>query len=268
MRLVDGALAIHGDLPSTATTLLSVPLEAGDGLETGVARCGSLRVVHESVRSAVAEALERAPWVLTVGGDCSVELGAIGAVLERTHRDPGAQVENLAVVWFDAHPDLNTPRSSPSGAFAGMVLRALTGDGVSDLTPSVPLAPHNIVLVGARDVDEGEAEFIAEHSITVVRSSEVSNSHAIVNAISATGATSVYIHIDLDVLDPGEIDAVDSPVPFGVSTAELLAAIRAITHNFVLAGAGIAQFSPASPEAATNDLPTILRIVGALTAEA
>ena len=87
------------------------------------------------------------------------------------------------------------------------------------------------------------------------------------SAVAATGATSVFIHIDLDVLDPADIAGVGEPVPFGVDAATLAAGIRAVTAEFALVGASIAGFSPSSPDAATDDLPTILRVIGALTAE-
>ncbi|MGV8969468.1 MAG: arginase family protein [Microbacteriaceae bacterium] len=270
MRLVDGALAIRGDLPATATTTVDVPLEAGDELTTGIARYGSIQITHERVRAAVAQASAAgASWLLTIGGDCSVELGAIGHVLEKANataiKQSGAIEPNpIAVVWFDAHPDANTPASSPSGAFAGMVVRALTGEGMPGLLPSVPLDPARIVFVGVRDVDAGEEDFIAEHSIAMISAADLAESQSLIVAIAATGATDVYVHIDLDVLDPSEFTAHDSPVPFGLSTTTLLESIRALRKNFTLVGAGITQFAPASPEAAADDLPTILRIVGAL----
>ena len=86
----------------------------------------------------------------------------------------------------------------------------------------------------------------------------------LVAAITATGATSVYLHVDLDILDPGEIEGVGFPEPFGPSAAKLIELIRAVKASFPLAGAGITEFAPASPEQAANDMPTILRIIGAL----
>lgn len=79
--------------------------------------------------------------VVTVGGDCGVELEPVAAAVRR-HGD------RLAVVWFDAHGDLNTPRSSPSGAFHGMVLRTLLGDGPPDSNggpppPGPPRSPRS-----------------------------------------------------------------------------------------------------------------------------
>lgn len=251
MRLVDGAQAIRGDLPSASTHVVDVPLEAGDARGTTVHRLGSLLLVRDRTRE-VLTALD--DMAITIGGDCGVELASVEHALTRA--------PDAAVVWFDAHPDLNTPESSTSGAFTGMVLRTLTGEGPEPLVPATPLAPARIVLAGVRDVDPGEREFIDAHTVATVQELEPEQ---LVAAVRATGATSVYLHIDLDVLDPAEIEGLGSPVPFGATAALLVESIRALRAEFTLAGAGITEFAPASPAAADDDLPVILRIIGALT---
>ena len=251
MRLVDGAQAIRGDLPAASTHVVNVPLEAGDARGTTVQRLGSLLLVRERTLEVLRGIDDVA---ITIGGDCGVELPAIEHALTRT--------PDVAVVWFDAHPDLNTPESSPSGAFTGMVLRSLAGDGPAGLVPEAPLAPSRIVLAGVRDADPGEQAFIDEHGIALEQQLEPER---LVAAVRATGATSVYLHIDLDVLDPAEFAGLGSPVPFGATVAGLVAAIRALRAEFTLAGAGITEFAPASEEAAGDDLPAILRLIGALT---
>jgi arginase len=251
MRLVDGAEAIRGDLPSASTSTVDVPLEAGDAQGSGVHRMSSLALV----RDRLAQTLSGLDGpVITIGGDCGVELGAIGHVT--------ASRSDVAVVWFDAHPDLNTAESSPSGNFNGMVLRAVLGDGVESLRPPVPLSAQRLVLVGTRAFDAPEEEFIAERGIPVLDGGDPA---ALVAAVAATGATSVYLHVDLDVLDPGEFSGLDYPEPFGLTAVALVDLVRALLDRFELAGAGITEFSPASPDSAVEDLPTILRIVGALT---
>jgi arginase len=87
---------------------------------------------------------------------------------------------------------------------------------------------------------------------------------ALLEAVAETGAEAVYLHIDLDVLDPGEIAGLLDPEPFGLASTTLVAAIRALRGRFVLAGATIAGYAPASPEETVDDAPTILRIIGAL----
>jgi arginase len=255
MRLVDGAEAIRGDLPSASTFSVNVPLEAGDELGTGIHRAGSLRLTHERSLAVLAE-IEG--WAITIGGDCGVSLASIGHANERAKGD-------MAVVWLDAHPDLNTPKTSPSGIFNGMVLRALTGEGVEGLVPARPIEPSHLVLAGTRSIDPGEDDFLTEHGIHPVLAADLASPDALLDAITATGASSVYLHIDIDVLDPGEISGVGYPVPFGVSATALVELIRAVKSRFALAGASITEFAPASPEAAVDDLGVILRVIGALT---
>lgn len=254
MRLVDGADAIRGDLPARLTTNVTIPLEAGDEKGSGVARCSSLQLVRDST----AEALRGVDgWAITIGGDCAVELAPISHAVERE----GAE---LCVVWLDAHGDLNTPESSPSGSFHGMVLRTLLGEGPTELVPAVALSPERVILAGTRSLDPEEERFVAEAGIRIVDSGDLTG---LVEAIAETGASSVYLHIDLDVLDPAEFSSVGYPEPFGVSALALVETIRAIKSHFRIAGAGITEFAPSSPEATADDMPTILRIIGALATE-
>ncbi len=257
MRLVDGAEAIRGDLPASATDRVEVPVEAGDSLATGINRFSSLQIVRERLAVALRSKPE---WALTIGGDCGVSLAAVEHAAARHGND-------LALVWLDAHPDLHTPESSPSGGFNGMVLRAITGEGAHGLalddTSGVPL--ERVVIAGARDIDAAEGELIREREIASLSADELDSPEALVTAVRKTGAGTVYIHIDLDVLDPSAIGGLANPVPFGLSVESLTAAITALRANFGLAGATVAGFEPTSRGAASDDLPSILRIIGALT---
>jgi arginase len=252
MRLIDGATAIQGDLPTSATRVVAVPAGAGESQETGVLRFTAIHAVLESQRIVLGST---SGPVITVGGDCGVALASV----------PHSLGEATAVVWFDAHGDLNTPESSPSHSFSGMVLRTLLGDGPQHLVPRKPLEPSRVVLAGTRSLDDSEAEYIEASGIRMLSPVELERPESLLEAIAATGATSVYLHIDLDVLDPAVIDGVGYPEPFGVSVAALIAAITAVRGAYPLAGAGVAGFAPASPDAAADDLPTILRIISALT---
>jgi len=247
MRLADGVAALREDLPASATTDVSVPLEAGDDQGTGVARFTSVQLVRERTTDALAELGD--PFVI-VGGDCGVSAaGIVDAV--RRHPD-------TCVVWFDAHPDLNSTESSPSGAFSGMVLRAAidTGD----------IAADHVILAGARSWDEGEEAFVAETGLRAFAVSELADPSELVDAVAATGATAVYLHIDLDVLDPAELGGLLDPEPFGLSASALVAAVKALRARFVLAGAALTAYAPNSPdgEQAADDAATILRIIAAL----
>ncbi|GAA2067675.1 arginase family protein [Microbacterium hatanonis] len=252
MQLVDGADAIAGDLPRSATTRLDIPLEAGDALGTGVHRLSALHRVRAQVEEAIGGTDET---VVVVGGDCGVALGAVAAVAG----------EDLAVVWLDAHADAHNPETSASGAFHGMVLRSILGDGPDGMTVQAGvITPSRVVLAGARSLDLEEELYVAGSEIRMLAPSDLSNHEALADAVEATGAARVYIHVDLDVLDPAEITGVGLAEPFGVSTADLVGSIRALRARLPLAGASLTEFSPSSPDAAVDDLGTILRIVGAL----
>ncbi|WP_431280029.1 arginase family protein [Leifsonia poae] len=259
MRLIDGAEAIRGDLPSAVTTVVTVPASAGDSLGTGVHRFSSLVSIREAV---TAELMVLESPVVTIGGDCGADLASVQHAVAT--REPGS----VALVWFDAHGDLNTAESSPSGSFHGMVVRALLGQGPEGLTSTGAslLGTDKLVLAGTRALDEGEEAFVAETGLRMLSAESLSNPEELVDAVAATGATAVYLHIDLDVLDPATISGIGYPEPFGVQPEELADAIRALRGRFELAGAAITEFAPESPEAAEHDLPVILRILGALTA--
>jgi arginase len=259
MRLIDGAEAIRGDLPAAATTVVAVPAAAGESLGTGVNRFSAIAAVHEA--AAVELLLLDGQPVITIGGDCAAELASVQHAV--AIRDPGS----VALVWFDAHGDLNDVHTSPSSAFHGMVLRALLGDAPDGLasTGAALLTPDAVILAGVRALDDGESAFIDEHAMRLVEPAELAKPDALLRAVEATGASAVYLHIDLDVLDPSAIDGIGYPEPFGVPPEQLTDCIRALRARFELAGAGIMEFAPDSPDAAGRDLPVILRILGALT---
>ena len=254
MQLIDGAQAIAGDLPRASCTTVEIPLEAGESIETGVLRYSTLRRARELVELELAPVTEP---VMLIGGDCGAAVGAVGHAAAR-HPD-------LAVVWLDAHPDLHTPASSPSGAFSGMALRAILGDGADGLVlePGA-VARERLVLAGAREYEPAEEETAAALALRVIDASALSDPDALAAAVTATGAAALYIHVDLDVLDPASMSGVTASVPFGVSLTDLLASIARARAALPLVGSSITGFAPSSPAAAVDDLGTILRIVGAL----
>jgi arginase len=257
MRLVDGAEAIKGDLPFSVTYPVDVPVEAGDSLDTGIHRFSSLLTVRDRQLAVLRASTEP---VLTIGGDCGV---SFGAVEHASRQHPG----DLALVWFDAHPDLHTSESSHSGGFGGMVLRAILGDGTDGLAldTDARIPADRVVLAGVRDIDPAEDVFITEQAIPLVPVEGFGTPGALVAAVKRTGAAHIYLHIDLDVLDPATIMGLSNIYPFGLAVESLTAAILALRAEFTLAGATIAGFAPSSPEAANDDLPSILRVIGSLT---
>jgi arginase len=256
MQLIDGATAIAGDLPRSACMTVTVPAQAGESLDSGVHRLSSLqRTAREHL-----EALDGITEpVLTVGGDAGVAttaaLAAVGAA--RGEPDPG-----IVVVWFSAHAALHDPAGSPSGAYDTMAARALV-DSVVPRPAEHGMSADRLILAGVRAVHPAEQEVIDRLQITVITADELTPA-SLVAAVAARAATGVFVHVDLDVLDPSALAGLSDPEPFGPDPAALMACIAAVREMVPLRGGAITEFSPSSPAGAIDDLGVILRLVGAL----
>ena len=149
---------------------------------------------------------------IVLGGCCCSHVGAIEAL--------SAGEECLAVVWIDAHGDLNTPQISPSGNAWGMPLRMVIDDGA--------VLPRNVALVGARNLDPPEVEFIESAGVQT-------GDGAIERALE--GADAVYVALDCDSFDPGEL-AVFMPEPDGLRLDEVEELLRDLASRSRVAGLG------------------------------
>jgi arginase len=165
---------------------------------------------------------------LVVGGCCCAHVGAIVGL--------AARAERLAVVWLDAHGDLNTPETSPSGNAWGMPLRMAIESGA--------VAPEDVALVGARSLDPPEEEYLERAG---VRRDDA--------AAAVEGADSVYVALDGDVLRPGELSAF-MPEPGGPALAEVERLLATIPR---VAGAGVTGLRP-DP----RNVEPVTRLLGAL----
>ncbi|OPG13739.1 hypothetical protein B1L11_07160 [Microbispora sp. GKU 823] len=225
--------------PSMRAVRVPVPDSAGAEGD-GVRALDVLTAVAARTRAALAEC--GAATVVTVGGDCGVEVEPVSAALAR-HGD------GLVVVWFDAHGDLNTPGSSPSHAFHGMVLRTLLGEGHPDLVPARALRPRQVILAGVRALDPAELAYATDAGLAWHTVPELTTDPGVlVPAVAAAGGTAVYIHIDLDVLDPEEFGSLSYPEAGGLSVTALRDTVRALTARFPLAGLGITEYAPRREE--------------------
>lgn len=154
-----------------------------------------------------------------LGGDHSIAIGTVSGM-----RLTGA----LGVIWVDAHGDFNTPESSPSGNIHGMPVAALTGHGHPDLVnlghPSPKLRPHDIVMIGIRDLDRDERTALANSGITVYTMRDVDELGMATVARRALTRLShvprIHVSFDMDVIDPGVAPGVGTPVPGGLTFRE------------------------------------------------
>ncbi len=244
-RLRSGAARLAEMVPAANRQAVSLS-DATSDAQDGVQNAEVLAEQLQAVRAAM-EALPPGDLVVSVGGDCAIELAPIEAALS-AHQD------RLAVVWFDAHADLNSPETSPSGAFHGMVLRALTGDAPDALMPTRTLAANRVVLAGARALDQGEQDFVGSHGIRHLSVDQLNEPEALLSAVRATGVEAMYIHIDLDVLDPDVFPAVGSPEPGGLTIDALLQAAHALAEEFTPVGVGITEYERADEAEQDDDL--------------
>ncbi|GAA3575242.1 arginase family protein [Amycolatopsis ultiminotia] len=224
-ELVGGCLA----LSELAGHVLGHPVHhvrqdaAPSEVVAGVANRAVLTGANRRAHLAALEAPEGP--VLTIGGDCGVELLPISVARFRYG-------SGLGVAWFDAHADLNTADSSPSGGFHGMVLRSLLGEGDEEFAANPALEGGRVALFGTRAFDPAEAESVARG--LAVRTEDVAGT------LSAAGADHVYLHVDLDVLDPAEFGGLNCPEPGGRTIGEVVSAIDALSGMDVV-GAGVTE---------------------------
>jgi arginase len=210
-----------------AAGLVRVPRAWGDGGELMV-EAASLPlpypetvVVEEGSLSeqslALATQLPERPLVL--GGCCCSHIGAVEGLASRHKR--------LALVWFDAHGDLNTPETSPSGNAWGMPLRMLIDSGAVD--------DDAIALIGVRSLDPAEESFISRSALHV-------GADELEDALE--GAEGVYVAFDCDSLDASEVTPF-MPEPGGLSVAEAEGLLETVRDHAEVFGVGFSGLAPA-----------------------
>jgi arginase family enzyme len=176
----------------------------------------------------VDDALSGGNFPLLIAGDCSIALTTLPTAL--SHR-PEARV-----LWLDAHGDFNTPNTSPSGFLGGMCLAGACGKWDTGLAQ--PISPERVVLAGVRDLDTGERELLESSEATVVGASPV---ETLVAARNALDGAPVYVHLDLDVIDPESFPA-QFPAPGGLAPDKLYDLLEAVAEDCELVGLEVTAF--------------------------
>jgi len=196
----------------------------------------------------VAAVLGRGAFPLALLGDCNGSLGMLGGLRR-------AGVARLGMVWFDAHGDFNTPETTLSGYLGGMPAAVAAGLCLQRLRAAAgvepPLDVRDLVMVALRDVDPLEQELLDQHRVEQVPSDDLKATRvALQSALDRLAAQcdALYIHIDLDVLDPAEAPGMNFPVPGGPSPAELAEAIALCLAQPKAAALGIASYNAPQDE--------------------
>jgi arginase len=182
----------------------------------------------------VNEIVGRGSFPLVLGGDHSIAIGTLAGVAKGRGVMPG-------VIWVDAHGDINTPLSSPSGNVHGMPVHfALEAQSVS---------AERIVFIGLRDVDEGEKRIINERGVKAFTMSDIDRlgmSRVIDEAIAIAGRGSQSLHVsfDMDGIDPSEAPGVGTAVRGGISYREAHFLMEAVAASNTLGSLEITEINP------------------------
>jgi arginase len=201
--------------------------------------------VNEDLARAVSNVVERKRFPLVLGGDHSMAIGTIAGVAKH--------YENLGLIWYDAHGDLNTGDTSPSGNIHGMPLAASLGFGhpslvnIGNYAPKVK--PENVVLIGIRELDKGEQEIAREIGLKVFTMHEVDRlglARVMEEALSivGNGTDGVHLSLDLDGLDPKDAPGVGTPVAGGITYRESHLALEMMSESKLITSAEFVEVNP------------------------
>ncbi|MGZ0745797.1 MULTISPECIES: arginase [unclassified Haloparvum] len=191
----------------------------------------------------VAATLAEGEVPLALGGDHSIAIGSLTG---------SARDAEIGTIWFDAHADLNTPETTPSGNVHGMPLAAALGLGEfadAEWAHAPNLREENTVIVGLRSADSAEREYIKESDVTAYTMSDIDErgiapvvEEALVTA--SRGVDGVHVSLDLDWLDPNEAPGVGTPVRGGVTYREAHFAMELVAEADVMRSMELVEVNP------------------------
>ena len=203
----------------------------------------------EQLAEATSAAIGKGHFPLVLGGDHSIAIGTIGGVAAAM-REKGSQ---LGLLWIDAHGDMNTHETTPSGNIHGMPFAAILGRGAKELTAIggdfQKVKPENAVLVGARSLDPREQDLVSESGITVYTMEDIDRRgifDVMIEALElATSYTNgLHLSLDMDALDPLTAPGVGTPVRGGLTYREAHTAMEIIARSEKLISMEVVEVNP------------------------
>jgi len=226
---------------------LAIERETARYLQQITQTCGRLADLVE------AAALEGST-PLVLGGDHSIAVGTVTG-MSRVLRK---REKKLGLIWIDAHADMNTPDSSPSGNVHGMPLACCIGIGPEELTNlggySPKVDPSNVALVGLRDVDRAEVPFVQRTGVRAftMRSIDEQGLQSVIRQaieIASDGTAGFHLSFDMDSVDPDEAPGVGTPVPGGLTYREAHLAMEMICDSSKMLSIEIVEVNPVLDQA-------------------
>lgn len=222
----------------------AVNIEKFHSEQKGLRNYDEIIDVNQKLNKEVSASIENNRFPLVLGGDHSIAVGSVSAISKHYN--------NLGVIWYDAHGDLNIPEESPSGNIHGMPLRILTGEGPKELLElnSNVIKPENIVLIGMRDLDKGERQFIKDHNIKTFTMSDIDKlgiKEVIENTIEylkSRNVDGVHLSLDVDALDPLETPGTGTRVLGGLSYRESHFALELLHQSHLISSMDLVEVNP------------------------
>ena len=206
------------------------------------------------IAEAVVETFEAGATPLVLGGDHSLAVGSVSGVSEFYRR----KGEKIGLVWIDAHSDINTPETSPSGNVHGMPLAGLLGLGPEPLSRifgyAPKVAPENAVLIGVRDIDAAERENIRRAGVTEVytmRDIDERGMRAVMEEAlrsAGHGTAGYHVSLDMDWIDPEDAPGVGTPVRGGATYREAHLAMEILADHGRMLSFEIVEVNPVIDE--------------------
>lgn len=237
------ALRAGGVDVTTAAVCLSAAQEAEYGA------WHRMGLANRALAGLVAGACSRGRFVIGLLGNCTSLLGMLAGMQRcgAKHTRP----RTVGLVFVDAHADFNTPETTRSGMLGGMPVAVAAGLCLGRLRRAsgleVALAFDQIVMAGVRDIDEGERDLLEANRVTVFGAEALRTTSAPLSAALrrlSDAVEHVYVHVDLDVLDPGEVPGHPLTVPGGPGSGELAEVLRRVCRDAKVAALGIASGPP------------------------
>ncbi len=229
------------------------------------------QIAHTCARLAemVESALTRSRVPVVLGGDHSIATGTVAGLSRHFYK----QGHKLGLIWIDAHADMNTPDSSPSGNVHGMPLACIAGLGPKELTelagPVPMIEPANIALVGVRSVDEIERLNVRQTGVQAFTMRDIDERGmrtVIQQALHAasSGTAGFHVSFDMDAVDPDEAPGVGTPVPGGLTYREAHLAMELIGDSGLMTSVEVVEVNPVMDVANRTGLLGVELILSAL----
>ncbi|MBC8164276.1 MAG: arginase [Bryobacteraceae bacterium] len=230
----------------------NVQVDQVESLQVGQARARYLQQICQTctrLAQMVHTVMEQGKMPLVLGGDHSIAVGTVSGI-SRHYRDCG---QKIGLIWIDAHADLNTPETSPTGNVHGMPLACIAGYGPEELTGVYGYSPKvdsaNIAVIGLRDVDRSESPNIGAmgvHPFTMREVDERGLRSVMADAIAIAlqGTVGFHLSFDMDSVDPSEAPGVGTPVRGGLTYREAHLAMEILSDSGRMIGMEIVEVNP------------------------